>query len=122
MEIESHDSELELSTNETPREALADALSGNVPEYETIFLLPEGTEINHLFYDSEAGVVNVDFSEELITDLQAGSGTESLVLQSIVNTIGSYYGADEVLLTVEGQPYESGHMAMSEGETWPVDY
>lgn len=120
MGIDQIEGELKLQTNDAPRIAIANALSGGIPEMEDSPLLPESVEINHLFLDGN--IAHIDFSEELVTDVQAGSGIESLILQSIINTIGDYYNAEEVLLTVESEPYSSGHVALEEGETFPVDY
>ena len=66
-------------------------------------------------------MVHVDFSTDL-SAMNAGSGIEAMTLQGIVNTIGDYYHVDEVLLTLDNEPYESGHILLNEGETWPVDY
>lgn len=120
MGIDQIEGELVLYTNDVPRVVIADALRGGVPELEESPLLPEGVEINHLYLDGT--VANVDFTEELITELQAGAGIEAMILQSIVNTIGDYYNVDEVHLTVENEPYTSGHISHEEGQILPVDY
>ncbi|HWQ42407.1 MAG TPA: GerMN domain-containing protein, partial [Desulfosporosinus sp.] len=65
--------------------------------------------------------VYIDFSKELLSEMNAGSGYESLILQSITNTIGTYYGVDKVSITIEGNPYVSGHVAMKKGELFTVD-
>lgn len=71
---------------------------------------------------NEDGRVYVDFSRDLVEEMNAGSGTEMLILQAIVNTIGEYYGVEEVVLTVEGNPYESGHILMEEDQAFEVDH
>ena len=43
--------------------------------------------------------------------MNAGAGGENLILQSIVNTFGNYYG-EKVYLTVDNKPYESGHIVL----------
>jgi hypothetical protein len=53
--------------------------------------------------------------------MNAGSGYESLILQSIVNTLGGYYGVDKVYITIENKPYSSGHIEMKKGEVFKVD-
>lgn len=53
--------------------------------------------------------------------MNAGSSGESLLLQEIVNTIGGYYGVQEVVLTGENKPYESAHYSMKPGESFKVD-
>jgi len=53
--------------------------------------------------------------------MNAGSSYESLILQSITNTIGTYYGVDKVYITVEDKPYVSGHIEMKKGEFFTVN-
>lgn len=115
--------ELYLNTNDPARIALADVLRGNHDATEGSPVIDESVEINFMYLD-EKDVAHIDFSEELITEMNAGSGAESLILQAIVNTIASYYRTppvEEILLTVEGQPYTSGHITYEEGETIQID-
>ncbi|WP_080146804.1 GerMN domain-containing protein [Marinilactibacillus piezotolerans] len=110
---------LELYTNDPARLALTEILNGST-DVMSVPSLTENVELNYLYMGND-GIVHADFSEELITEMNAGSGIEALLLQSIVNTIGGYYQTDEVLVTVETEPYESGHIAMDEGQTMQVD-
>ena len=66
-------------------------------------------------------IVYIDFSKEFIDEMNAGAGYEGLILQSITNTMGSYYVVDEVYITVEGKPYESGHILLKKDETLKVN-
>ncbi|MGO2602779.1 MAG: GerMN domain-containing protein [Alkalibacterium gilvum] len=111
---------MELETNEPARLAMAEILKGQTPDTEESQILKESTEINFMYLRQD-GVVHVDFSTNL-SAMNAGSGIEAMTLQGIVNTIGDYYHVDEVLLTLDNEPYESGHILLNEGETWPVDY
>ncbi|MDE1549421.1 GerMN domain-containing protein [Jeotgalibaca caeni] len=119
MGIETSDVNVGFSTNNVTREMLTELLR-QVPNIDYGKLIPDTATINSL-YLNEDGRVYVDFSKELVTDLNAGSSGESLILQGIVNTIGYYYGVEEVVLTVEGAPYESGHYSLQEGEAMKVD-
>lgn len=112
--------ELTFQTNDVTREVLASALK-DIPDYAGDGLIGPNVTINYL-YLNEDGRVYVDFSRDLVEEMNAGSGTEMLILQAIVNTIGEYYGVEEVVLTVEGNPYESGHILMEEGQAFQVDH
>lgn len=96
---------IETTYKDTP-EGLMPVLSGNV-------------HINQLSLNKD-GKVDVDFSQELITEMNAGAMAETLIIESLVNTIGAYYNVDEVYLTVEGKPYQTGHIEMQEGEYFQV--
>jgi len=63
----------------------------------------------------------IDFSKELLSEMNAGSGYESLILQSITNTVGTYYGVNKVYITIENKPYSSGHIEMKKGEFFTVN-
>ncbi|WP_225743630.1 GerMN domain-containing protein [Marinilactibacillus sp. Marseille-P9653] len=110
---------MELRTNDPARLQLTEMLNGSTGDM-TIPTLTENVQINYLYLGNDQ-IAHVDFSEELINDMNAGSGIEALLIQSLVNTIGGLYQVDEVLLTVEDAPYASGHIAMEEGQTMSVD-
>lgn len=120
LNIVPHSVELDLYTNDPIRLNLADYMTGQSGE-EIGQLLPEGTRINYMFLRQD-GTAAVDFSNELIDEMNAGAGIEAMILQAMVNTIGDYYDVEEVLFTVEGEPYSSGHILLEEGETMRVDY
>lgn len=72
-------------------------------------------------YLNKDGAVYIDFSQAFIDEMNAGTGYESLILQSIANTFGNYYGVEKVYLTVESKPYESGHILLNKGEKIEVN-
>jgi hypothetical protein len=82
-------------------------------------LLGPNVRIKSLYLNND--VVYVDFTKELITEMNAGSNYEGMILQSIVNTLGGYYNANKVYITVEDKPYESGHILMKKGQTFTVN-
>ncbi len=57
----------------------------------------------------------VDMSKDY-PNMNYGSTGEWLALQSLANTIGDYYGVTEVVVTVDGDPYSSGHILYEVGE------
>lgn len=121
LNIVSHPVEFELYTNDPVRVTLADYMAGRESEEEIGVLLPEETEINYMYLRQD-GIAAVDFSKELIENMNAGAGIEAMILQAAVNTIGDYYDVEEVLLTVEEEPYSSGHILLEKDETMRVDY
>ncbi len=112
---------LVFGTGDDTKKIIQEAISKEAAKDSYLPLASINTKINDL-YLGENNIVHVDFSAELVTDMNAGAGYEALILQSITNTLGNYYGVQEVLITVEGKPYESGHILMNEGETFQVNY
>lgn len=87
-------------------------------------LLPsisEDTKINMINLDRNTWTLKVDFSEELLEDMNAGSSYEFEVLRSIVNTLGRFYDVEKVYLTINGDTYESGHISLNEGEYFEIN-
>ena len=54
--------------------------------------------------------------------MNAGSGVEAMILQSLANTVGDYFGVSKVMLTIENEPYESGHILLEKFEAIEVNY
>ncbi|WP_019849506.1 GerMN domain-containing protein [Desulfitobacterium sp. PCE1] len=83
-------------------------------------LIGDNVKIKSLYLNQD-GRVYIDFTKNFVREMNAGSGYEGMILQSIVNTLGNYYGASEVYLTLEGEPYASGHIEMKKGEFFKVN-
>lgn len=113
------DKELAFKTNDVTKKAIELAYK-ELPNESVGKVLSDNTTILSLYLNTD-GRVYVDFSKELISEMNAGSAYETLILQSIVNTIGGYYYMNEVYLTVEGQPYSTGHIQKEEGESFTVN-
>lgn len=108
--------ELVLNTNDPARLAITELLSGQADGFENINILPKGTTINYLFLNND-NIVEVDVSSEFEENMNAGSTGELFAIYTLVNTLSQYYGVQEVLLTVDKEPYEGAHMVLEEGET-----
>lgn len=120
MGLDATSVDLAYATNQITRDVLAAALK-NVAAAPGGRVIGSNVTINSLSL-SDDGRVYVDFSQEFVSEMNAGTSAESLILQGVVNTIGEYYGVQEVYLTVAGKPYESGHILMGEGQYFTVDY
>ena len=108
---------ISFNTNDEPKELLEKTIKEMA---EASQLMSTNTKINNLYLNDD-GMVYVDFSKEFITEMNAGSAYEAMILQSITNTLGKYYGVENVYITLDGKPYESGHIMMKEGEPFTVD-
>lgn len=111
---------LNFKTNDNTRQVIQDTICKKADNESYLPLASTNTKINSLYLGTD-NIVYVDFSPELVTDMNAGSGIELSILQCITNTLGNYYGTDQVYITVDGKPYESGHIQKKQGETFKVD-
>lgn len=80
--------------------------------------LPEGTEVLDVRQTKSGGSVDQQDRMQLSVDLnkafeegiqKTGTTGEAMILASLVNTLWAYYEPAEIVLTVEGQPLETGH-------------
>ncbi|NLY45496.1 MAG: GerMN domain-containing protein [Tissierella sp.] len=107
-------------TNGSIEKLLEDILK-NPPNDELISVIPDSVIINSIKLDRSSWTLRVDFSQELLTDLNIGSSMETEILKSIVNTLGRLYDVENVYISIEGRPYESGHYAIRDDEFFNVD-
>ncbi len=112
--------ELTMKTGTEVLSVLQEAMKTEPLKASYLPLMSRNTRINSLTME-ENNVLHVDFSPEFVTEMNAGAGYELLILQSVTNTLGNYYGTSKVLITLEGKPYESGHILMNEGELLEVN-
>ena len=116
--LDTIDVQIEFNTNDEP----IDVIEKMVKELSLHEVLSPNTTINELYFDEEENSVHVDLSEDFIREMNAGASFEALILQSLTNTLGNYYGVGEVYITIDGGPYESGHIIIREGEPSLVNF
>lgn len=116
--------DISFKTNEITRQVIAEAYKeviGKEVGYNLGRVLSPNAKINSLYLNAD-GMVYIDLNGAFLTEMNAGALYESMILQSMVNTIGKYYGVERVMLTIEEQPYSSGHIEMGEDEYMTVNY
>jgi spore germination protein GerM len=118
--IYSVQSGLSLKTGTDIRSALEEAMKKEPPKTSHLPLISANTKLNSLTLEKD-NTVHADFSSEFVTEMNAGAGYETLILQGVTNTLGNYFGTNKVLITLDGKPYESGHILMDEGEVFEVN-
>lgn len=111
---------LEFYTNANIEKLLEEMLKNPASE-NLISPIPEAALINWIKLDRSSWTLAVDFSKELLSDMNVGSSMETVILDSIVNTLGRFYDVEKVYISLEGRPYESGHYALNENEFFTVD-
>lgn len=112
--------ELSFKTNDITKIVFEKAFK-DLPKGEFGKVIGPNVKIKSLYLNKD-NTVYVDFTKELVSEMNAGSGYEGMILQCITNTLGEYYGVDKVYITIEDIPYSSGHIMMKKGESFTVDY
>lgn len=111
--------EVSYRTNDDTGKILEEAYKGAVNESLGVVLTTDAA-IKSLTLDEE-NRVRLDLNAAFSSDMNAGAAYEAMILQCIADTFGNYYNSEEVILTVEGKPYESGHIQMEEGQSISVE-
>lgn len=112
--------QLSFNTNDITKILFEKAFK-DLPKGDFGKVLGPNAKIKSLYLNKD-NTVYVDFTSELISEMNAGSGYETMILQCITNTLGAYYGVEKVYITIENSPYSSGHIMMKKGESFTVNY
>lgn len=83
-------------------------------------LLKDTVGINSLYLNDD-GRVYLDITKNFVPEMANGTAGEYFAIYDLVNTIGRYYGVDNVYMTLDGSSYESGHIFKDKGESFTVD-
>ncbi|WP_392486253.1 GerMN domain-containing protein [Haloimpatiens sp. FM7315] len=84
-------------------------------------VMSDNTSVNYIYLNDEEKKACIDFSIEFVKEMNAGTTKESLVLQAVTNSVGNYYGVNKVYISIDGRPYESGHIILTEKDYFQVD-
>ncbi len=111
--------QLSIPTNGTFADAMQEAYK--VPpgkQAGTVF--PSGTKILALS-KTEQNAVHLDVNQAFVSELNQTPAYVQGVLHCIADTFGSLYQVENVLITVEGKPFQAGSFSLKEGETISVE-
>lgn len=107
--------EIEFRTNDDINELFEKRLK-EAPGEEINKVIGENVKINEIIYNPGDGSVTVDFSRNLVTEMNAGIYLEGQILNSITNTFGGYFSVSKVYMRLDSQTYESGHVYLEVDE------
>ena len=116
---------VEFKTNDITRQVLENTYKANYTDGMKNLgignVLTQNSKINSLFLDKYM-TVHIDLNKAFKTEMNAGSYYETMLLNSVVDTFGAYYGADKVIITIDGKNYSSGHIVLQNGEYLKTDF
>lgn len=92
----------EAEIPELSAQAIVDLMSGND-------IIAENITVNSFSVDND-NIIHLDMSNEFSSLLgMMGSSGEYIMLGSLVNTFLDAFAADGIIVTIDGQPLETGH-------------
>ena len=77
--------------------------------------------LNSSNLDKDKSTITLDFSSNFVSAQNLGGGAESSIITAIANTFGDYFNVENVVITLDGKPYSSGHILMNDGEAFKVN-
>ncbi len=107
--------EIEFKTNDDIKKLFEEKLKES-PGEGINHVLGENVKINEIVYEPDDSAITVDFTGELVTEMNAGVYLEGQTLTSITNTFARYFNASNVFIRIDGKTYESGHVYLEEDE------
>jgi len=115
------DREFEIKTNESMKYKFQKELKVIPDGSDLTKVLTKNTQVLSISVDEEKDTVTVDLSSDFIKEMNAGASLESMLIKCVAYTFGGYYQKGNVIILIDGKPYESGHILMKEGESVKVD-
>lgn len=115
------DFEIQFNTNDKVEPTYTDYLKRSPNEFINS-VLKDNMKVQSFSYNPKEETVVVDLSSNFVTEMNVGAGFESLIIQSVVNTVGYNFGVEKVVITLDGTLYSSGHFQLEEGDYFDVNY
>lgn len=102
------DLNLEFSDVEVLKDKLLDSLKDSLNT--DIIVVPENVYVESMDYENDVLTLNLSKSYyDILSNI--GSSSELGLLNSIALTYGYNYGCSEIIILVDGTPYNSGHIS-----------
>ena len=115
------DYDIPFNTNDKIEPTYTDHLQSS-PNESIPSVFNENVTLQSFSFEPEEEIVVVDLSDNFVTEMNVGSGYESLIIQSIVDTVGFNFSVEKVVITLDGTLYSSGHFQLEEGDFFQVHY
>lgn len=109
---------ISIKPNTDLRKVFAEKLS-LPPSKSSLFGLTSSVKIRSIRLSKNT--VTVDFSSELVTQMDLTRFQERALQEALADTFTEYFQCKRFIMLVDGKSYESRHMFMMEGEAVPHD-
>lgn len=100
-----------VDKNNAPK--VFESLFKNSPNSDISPLMPSNTKIKSIDVDKKSSTVTIDVSEVFTETMNLGSSGEIGVLNGIAYTLGNTYNCENVVITVNGGKFTTGHSDVS---------
>lgn len=97
--------------------ALVDSLKDS-----SINAIPEDAYVKSANLDKNNDMITINFGDKFIDTTRVGSTSEYYVLTATINTFCYNFGVSKAIITLNGNPYESGHVSMAPGQAFSANY
>ncbi len=97
--------DVQFKTNDATKDKLAEVYKSVAASKGYTPVLGDKTQIQYIF--SKDNIVHADFNQAFIDFINQSPELENKRIESLVDTLCSFYGADGLILTINDQRYES---------------
>lgn len=111
-----------LSTNQEMAESWMQEMKKAPQGSSLLPIFSENTRILHIQRVSAENRLVLNLSKEFVSEMNAGTTLEALLLKSIAATFGYHYQVSWVELQIDGKPYASGHVELEPGQALPSEW
>lgn len=112
---------INLKTN-NDLNSVFDDLFKRSPSKNIAPVLRDKDAVNYISLSENGDTVKIDLKSNFISNMSSGANSENMILNSIVNSLGSYFNLKKVSITLDGAPYNSGHINMSPDKSFTVNF
>lgn len=102
--IWSVDKSIVFNTNDNPSIVFSKEFES--PPKGLLSLINRNTVINQMNYNLNNNSVSIDFSKDILINLNSSSEYNTLFYYSIYNTLKDFYNTDDILINIEGIPFK----------------
>lgn len=104
----------QMTEDDVPVEVVTQALLEGPRSSQLVSLIPQGTQLRSV--ELEDGVCRVDLSAAMVEEMPRDEDSQTLIIYSLVDTLGNLESVESVVLLVEGQQLERyGSVVLAEG-------
>nr|WP_300090362.1 FAD-dependent oxidoreductase [Sedimentibacter sp.] len=109
---------IEFRTNDVTEDVFSSAYRDIV--YGEVRVLPKNSRLNTIDMDMD-WTLHIDLSKEFLSGMNEEAMQEGMILQSITNTFGRFFGTDQVRFTVDNEDYKSSNIKLRQ-QPMKVDF
>lgn len=117
MKIKNVSENVKFKTNDKTEDVITSAYQHIVPKES---VLSKNSRLNKIDIDTD-NTLHIDMNKKFLDEMNMEAMHEGMILHSITNTLGRFFGAEQVRFTVDDEDYRSSNIKLRQ-HPMKVDY